>query len=131
MAGGRDLSRRSPRWLNGLICFSGLAGAVYLLWGMIVSESDGSEAFLGTTAIISRLVAAAALPVLLAVTGLSRIARRLVLGEEREPAAGAPNPEASARAAGAVRQTLWARMCHRVRRRADASSASDSHKMAA
>lgn len=131
MAGGRDLSRRSPRWLNGLICFSGLAGAVCLLWGMIASDSDGSEAFLGTTAIISRVIAAAILPVLLVVTGLCRLARRLVWGVERAPAAGPPNLEASTRAAAAPRPTLWARMRNRIQRDADRAPVSGSRKMAA
>jgi len=86
MAGGRDLTRRSPRWLNSLICSCGLTGIICFFWRLAASDSDGSEAFLGTTGLVSRLIAVAVLPALLVLTSLSRATRRLLrVGEERTP----------------------------------------------
>ena len=78
MAGGRDLRRRSPRWLNCLIWSCGLASIGYFFWRLLASESDGNEVAFGTTGLVSRLAAAAVLPALLCITVLGRAARRLV-----------------------------------------------------
>ena len=88
MAGGRDLRRRSPRWLNWLICSCGLTAIACFLWRIIASDSDGSEALLGTTGLLSRLIAAAVLPALFLATCLGRAASRLVAGPKERPASG-------------------------------------------
>ena len=100
MAGGRDLRRRSPRWLNCLICSCGLTAIGCFLWRMIASDSDGSEVMLGTTALISRLIAIAVLPALLLVTCLGRAARRLVRKPEEGPASGVLPMRPAVRALG-------------------------------
>ncbi len=85
MAGGRDLRRRSPRWLNFLICSCGIASICCFFWRLLTSESDGNEVAFGTTGLVSRLIAAAVLPALLCLTALGRAARRLVEGSEERP----------------------------------------------
>lgn len=80
MAGGRDLSRRSPDRLNALIWSSGVAAAACFIWRLLVDDSDTHGVAFGLTQLLCRLLSAALLPALLLLAGLGRSARRLVAG---------------------------------------------------
>jgi hypothetical protein len=80
MAGGRDLTKRSPRWLNGLIWSSGIAAALCFIWRVLVDDSDVHGVALSFTNLLCRLLAAAVLPALLLLATLGRAARRLMEG---------------------------------------------------
>jgi hypothetical protein len=75
MAGGRDLSRRSPRWLNGLIWSSGIGAAAYFIWRMLYCDGEATCFPLGLPLVLSRLLAVLTLPALLAATLLARAVR--------------------------------------------------------
>jgi hypothetical protein len=75
MAGGRDLSRRSPRWLNGLIWSSGIGAAAYLIWRMVYCDGEASCFPLGLPLVLSRFLAVLTLPLLLMSTLLARAVR--------------------------------------------------------
>jgi len=80
MAGGRDLNRRSPRWLNCLIYSCGLSAVAFFFWRVLTSESEPNSLSLGIASLTSRLLAAAILPALLLVTAIGRATRRLIDG---------------------------------------------------
>ncbi|MFB3882282.1 MAG: hypothetical protein ACE149_13530 [Armatimonadota bacterium] len=75
MAGGRDLSRRSPRWLNGVIWSSGIGAAAYFIWRMLYCEGEPTCLPLGFPLLMTRLLALLTLPALLAATLLARAVR--------------------------------------------------------
>ena len=78
MAGGRDLRPRAPRWLDWLVCSSGLASVACFVWRILLCGDDTSYLSLSSNTLIPRLLSVAVLPVLLFVTVLEKAARRLV-----------------------------------------------------
>jgi hypothetical protein len=77
MAGGRDLQPRAPRWLDWLLCSTGIASAACLVWRLLVPDSDAAYPGLTPNTLLPRLLSVAVLPVLLVVTFLAKAARRL------------------------------------------------------
>jgi hypothetical protein len=75
MAQGRDFQRRSPRWLNCLLCSSGLMGAGLFIWSAFCLDGDQIAP---TAGVFPRLLGAAVLPVLLCATAICRAARRML-----------------------------------------------------
>jgi len=75
MAGGRDLTPRSPRWLNGLIWSSGVGAAIFFTWKMFFCEAEPSCLPIGWSVVLGRILAVAMLPLLLAVTMVARAVR--------------------------------------------------------
>jgi len=75
MAGGRDLTPRSPRWLNGLIWSSGVGAAIFFTWKMLFCDAEPSCLPVGWSAVLGRVLAIAMLPLLLAVTVVTRAVR--------------------------------------------------------
>ncbi len=75
MAGGRDLLPRSPRWLNGLIWSSGLGAAAFFVWRTLFCDGEPSCIPVGLSAVLARVLACMMLPVLLAVTIVTRAVR--------------------------------------------------------
>ncbi|MCJ7752793.1 MAG: hypothetical protein MUQ65_17180 [Armatimonadetes bacterium] len=75
MAGGRDLAPRSPRWLNGLIWSSGVGAALFFTWKMLFCEAEPSCLPIAWSAVLGRLLAIAMLPLLLAITMVTRAVR--------------------------------------------------------
>jgi len=78
MAQGRDFERRSPRWLNCVLCSSGLMGAGFFIWRVLFLDSDQSGG--PAVGLLPRLLGAAVLPLLVCVTALGRAARRVIEG---------------------------------------------------
>jgi len=131
MAGGRDLRRRSPRWLNFLICSCGLTAIACFIWRVIASDSDGSEAFLGTAGLVSRLIAAAVLPALLLMTGLRRAIGHLAARPKESPASGVLPMRPTVRALRASYRVLAAKEGDQRRSRQDSADLPAPRKVAA
>jgi len=77
MAGGRDLTRRSPRWLNGVIWSSGLAAAALFIWRTLFCDSEPSCVPPGLAGLLPKVLACAVLPFLMLASLLERAARRV------------------------------------------------------
>jgi len=78
MAGGRDLRSRAPRWLDWLLCSTGIASVACFAWRLLLSDSDSAYPSLSPNTVLPRLLCVAVLPVLLIATLLAKAARRLV-----------------------------------------------------
>jgi len=77
MAGGRDLTQRSPRWANGLIWSSGLGAAALFMWRTLFCDGEPSCLPPGLGTVLPKVLACAVLPFLLLASALERAARRL------------------------------------------------------
>jgi hypothetical protein len=77
MAGGRDLRRRSPRWLNGLIWSSGLGAAALFIWRTLFCDSEPSCVPPGLAGLLPKVLGSAVLPFLVLASLLERAARRV------------------------------------------------------
>ena len=78
MAGGRDLTRRAPRWLDWLLCSSGLSCAGYLVWRVLLCDSEPNGLPFSAWVVVPRLLGVAILPLLLVLAVVEKAARRLV-----------------------------------------------------
>jgi len=78
MAQGRDFQQRSPRWLNCVLCSSGLVGAGFFIWRVLCL--DGDQMTPTGSGFVPRLLGAAVLPILICATAVCRAARRVIDG---------------------------------------------------
>ena len=78
MAGGRDLKRRAPRWLDWLLCSTGLMAAGYFVWRVLCYDGDSSSVPMVPNTLLPRILAAAVLPLLIMIAAIEKAARRLV-----------------------------------------------------
>jgi hypothetical protein len=76
MAEGIDRIRRSPRWLNCLVCSAGLLLAACFIWRVLSCQGASACATAGLALFVSRMLAVAVLPFLLFVTVVCQTARR-------------------------------------------------------
>jgi hypothetical protein len=77
VAGGRDLTRQSPSWLNALIWSSGLGAAAWFVWRLLVGDGEPTCGPPSLGHVLSRCLAVAVLPALLLLSGLEKAVRRL------------------------------------------------------
>jgi hypothetical protein len=77
MAGGRDLRKRSPRWLDWFAYSSGLTSAACFIWRVVLCDGEAECPPISPGMMVPRLLGFAILPLLLVVTLLGRTARRL------------------------------------------------------
>jgi hypothetical protein len=78
MAGGRDLGRRAPRWVDWLICSSGLTSAACFLWRVLLCDGEASCVPVSVGGLLPRLLGVAVLPLVILATLVGKAARRLV-----------------------------------------------------
>jgi len=78
MAGGRDLAHRAPRWLNWLVCSSGLTSIGCFIWRLMLCDGEVTCVPPSPGGLVPRLLGMAVLPLLLLVTLIEKAARRLV-----------------------------------------------------
>ncbi len=78
MAGGRDLTRQSPSWVNALIWSSGLGAAACLMWRLLMGDGEPTASPPSLATLVPRLVAIAVLPAVIVFSIVERAVKRIM-----------------------------------------------------